>query len=371
MSDPSDHDTVPHEDHIPLSPQAAAAVAAEPDVPAIAARVRDIVVNDDEDDDSDLGTPGSPKDPFSEDVDGSAHPQATFAHHAFYGPSGSSDHGQTIHDTRRVEIGNAKNAAAYFKSEPKESSHRASMAYQQSFMDFPSPTNKSMSTGPRGSLINMAKSNMPKISKSLPALPSFLKRSGVNSTKDVDAPFCDGCGQQPIKGVVWSCSVCVSFNLCSSCYAQGVHGMEGTPAMQMYEELNAFYKLQKRCKLLTMEFLGVLYTDVCKKHVPKFQYLGDWLAVIMDKKVNATKIPARGVEIPHLSPRVRTKFVDVLMPLVSNRTDLQVYVEWLPEPDGDLETVRIWMSDLKTRTKSPFAVAMPLVPPATSAATTA
>ncbi|RHY63950.1 hypothetical protein DYB30_001074 [Aphanomyces astaci] len=363
MSEASSHDCVSLEDHIPLSPQA----ARPNELPSTVARVKEIVVNDE---DSDLGTPGSPKDPFSDDLDDDLHSQATFAHHAFYGPTASNDSAQTVHDTRRVELGKAKNSAAYFKSEPKESNHRASMAYQQSIFDFPSPTNKSMSSGTRGSIINMAKSTMPKISKSLPTLPSFLKRSGA-AAKDSDAPFCDGCGQQPIKGVVWSCSVCVNFHLCPTCYAQGVHGMEDTPAMQMYEELNAFYKLQKRCKLLTTEFLGVLYTDVCKKHVPKFEYLGNWLASILDKKMNATKIPARGVEIPHLTPSVRTKFVDVLMPLVSNRRDLQVYVEWLPETEGDLETVRIWMSDLKTRTKSPFAVAAPPATATPSTTTTA
>ncbi|KAH9116462.1 hypothetical protein LEN26_010521 [Aphanomyces euteiches] len=330
---------------VPLSPGAS--------LPAITAKVKDIAVNDDEDDDdSDLGTPGSPKDPFSEEAEQNRNSFSMFAHHAFYGPTGPHDSTQTLHDIRRVELGSGSKGA-YFKSEPREHGHRASMAYQQSIVDFPSPTNKSVG-GTRASIMHMAKSNLPTISKSLPSLPSFLKRSGG---KEADTSFCDGCGQQPIKGTVWACSVCVNFNLCPNCYSQGIHGMEGSAAMQMYQELNAYHKLQKRCKLLSSEFLGVLYTDVCKKHLPKFEYLGNWLAMIMDKKINATKIPARGVEIPHLTQAVRAKFIAVLMPLVSERRDLQIYVEWLPEKEPGLETVRIWMSDLKARTKSPFASA--------------
>ncbi|KAF0695845.1 Aste57867_13365 [Aphanomyces stellatus] len=349
MSDVSPRNILPTESaDIPSSPGSS-------NIPAITAKVHDIVVNDEpeEDDDSDLGTPGSPKDPFGDDEETQRNSFTMFAHHQFYGPAGPTDSTQTLHDTRRVELGNGKSKAAYFKSEPLEHNNRASMAYQQSIVDFPSPTNKSVGGAPsRSSIMHMAKSNMPKISKSLPSLPNFLRRSAA---KEVDTTFCDGCGAQPIKGTVWGCSVCVNFHLCTTCYAQGIHGMEGSSAMQMYQELNAYSKLQKRCKLLSTEFLGVLYTDVCKKHVPKFEYLGNWLATIMDKKQNATKIPARGVEIPHLTQSVRIKFVDVLMPLVSNRRDLQVYVEWLPEKEEGLETVRIWMSDLKTRTKSPFA----------------
>lgn len=74
------------------------------------------------------------------------------------------------------------------------------------------------------------------------------------------------------------------------------------------------------------------------------------------------------------------------MPLVSNRTDIEVNIEWLPDdidqinaaarasvdrmsagaygssdedgteaPRENLEKLRIWISDKKTRTTSPFA----------------
>ncbi|GMF10127.1 unnamed protein product [Phytophthora lilii] len=197
--------------------------------------------------------------------------------------------------------------------------------------------------------------------------------------------FCDGCGMDPIVGALWTCSVCSNYNLCTECYDLGTHGMENTEQMQALSEAIVQYKLQKKCKQFTPEFLLSLRRDICKGRPDKFEYLGEWIANIV-VGTSAAKITVRGIEIPSLPPSARQRFVSYLMPLVSNRTDIEVNIEWLPDDadhinaagrasvdrmsagaygssdedgaDGvpdNLEKLRIWISDKKTRTTSPFA----------------
>ncbi|KAG3109574.1 hypothetical protein PI124_g149 [Phytophthora idaei] len=197
--------------------------------------------------------------------------------------------------------------------------------------------------------------------------------------------FCDGCGMDPIVGALWTCSVCSNYNLCSECYDLGTHGMENTEQMQALSEAIVQYKLQKKCKQFTPEFLLSLRRDICKGRPDKFEYLGEWIANIV-VGTSAAKITVRGIEIPSLPPAARQRFVSYLMPLVSNRTDIEVNIEWLPDeadqinaagrpsvdrmsagafgsgdeeehdgPTENLEKLRIWISDKKTRTTSPFA----------------
>ncbi|ETL45986.1 hypothetical protein L916_04050 [Phytophthora nicotianae] len=197
--------------------------------------------------------------------------------------------------------------------------------------------------------------------------------------------FCDGCGMDPIVGALWTCSVCSNYNLCSECYDLGTHGMENTEQMQALSEAIVQYKLQKKCKQFTPEFLLSLRRDICKGRPDKFEYLGEWIANIVVGTA-AAKITVRGIEIPSLPPAARQRFVSYLMPLVSNRTDIEVNIEWLPDevdqinaagrasvdrmsagaygsgdeegydgPTENLEKLRIWISDKKTRTTSPFA----------------
>ncbi|KAG7393842.1 hypothetical protein PHYPSEUDO_000019 [Phytophthora pseudosyringae] len=197
--------------------------------------------------------------------------------------------------------------------------------------------------------------------------------------------FCDGCGMDPIVGALWTCSVCSNYNLCSECYDVGTHGMENTEQMQALSEAIVQFKLQKKCKYFTPEFLLSLRRDICKGRPDKFEYLGEWIANIV-VGTSAAKITVRGIEIPSLPPVARQRFVSYLMPLVSNRTDIEVNIEWLPDdadhinaagrasvdrmsagaygsgdeegnddPPENLEKLRIWISDKKTRTTSPFA----------------
>lgn len=180
--------------------------------------------------------------------------------------------------------------------------------------------------------------------------------------------MCDGCGIDPVTGALWTCSVCPNHNLCTDCYHGGMHGMENTDAMQALNEALVQYKLEKQCKRFTPEFLLSLRRDICKGRPDKFQYMGGWIAGIVNG-VSPSKITVRGIEIPHLPPTSRQRFVGKLMPLVSNRTDIEVNIEWLPDDSGrpsdeeefddasheNLEKLRIWISDKKTRTTSPFA----------------
>uniref|UniRef100_K3WGP2 PDZ domain-containing protein n=1 Tax=Globisporangium ultimum (strain ATCC 200006 / CBS 805.95 / DAOM BR144) TaxID=431595 RepID=K3WGP2_GLOUD len=184
--------------------------------------------------------------------------------------------------------------------------------------------------------------------------------------------FCDGCGMDPITGALWTCSVCPNYNLCSDCYNFGTHGLENTESMQALNEAIVQDKLQRKCKRFTQEFLMSLRRDICKGRPDKFEYMGSWIADIVIGTA-ASKITVRGIEIPSLTPMSRQRFVSNLMPLVSNRTDIEINIEWLPDdserasvdiedihalgaPDHEeLEKLRIWISDKKTRTTSPFA----------------
>ncbi|KAF1334791.1 hypothetical protein FI667_g1642, partial [Globisporangium splendens] len=142
--------------------------------------------------------------------------------------------------------------------------------------------------------------------------------------------------------------------------------------MQALNEAIVQDKLQRKCKRFTQEFLMSLRRDICKGRPDKFEYMGSWIADIVIGTA-ASKITVRGIEIPSLTPMSRQRFVSNLMPLVSNRTDIEINIEWLPDdserasvdiedihalgaPDHEeLEKLRIWISDKKTRTTSPFA----------------
>ncbi|GLE09808.1 hypothetical protein PINS_up021664 [Pythium insidiosum] len=221
----------------------------------------------------------------------------------------------------------------------------------------PKPTGRSL---PFGGKLSSA------LSYGSSLLPGKLKRKKSVVHKNTS---CEGCGVSPIAGPLWTCSVCSNYNLCSECYDAGTHGMENTDAMQALNEAIVQEKLVKKCKRLTAEFLLSLRRDICKGRPDKFEYMGNWIADIVSGTA-ASKITVRGIEVPHLPPAARQRFVSNLMPLVSNRTDIEVNIEWLPddsdrssveigdsselEAGEDLEKLRIWISDKKSRTANPF-----------------
>lgn len=204
-------------------------------------------------------------------------------------------------------------------------------------------------------------------------MASKLKRKKAVVHADT---YCAGCSMEPIVGKLWTCNECPNTNLCNSCYDNGVHGFDTSEDAQMLEEAVVRYKLQKKCKRFTTEFLHSLQHDVCKGRPDKLEYMGGWIADIVTGTATS-KITVRGIEIPSLSPASRQRFVGNLMPLVSNRTDIEVNIEWLPDDSerasmdadlyrmsvavshvdpepAELEKLRIWISDKKARTASPF-----------------
>lgn len=202
--------------------------------------------------------------------------------------------------------------------------------------------------------------------KAMPDLRSrLLTLAQSKSSKDLGVAhhdsFCDGCAVTPVVGNLWSCSACADFTLCQQCYSRGIHGHEGTEACDRLNVILASEKLKKRCSKFTPELLECLCHDICKTRLDKYEYLGNWLAEIVGGS-QAAKIVVRGIEIPQLSQENRANFVGLLMPLATNRTDIEVHIEWLEdttlvdeESEEMLEKLRIWISDKKNRTKSPFA----------------
>ena len=177
---------------------------------------------------------------------------------------------------------------------------------------------------------------------------------GFRAGKVNEDSFCDGCGVSPIVGHLWSCSTCIEFSLCTTCYERGVHGMENTEDMQALNEATIQSKLKKRCKRFNNAFFLTLRRDICKDRLDKFEYMGSWLADIMGG-TPASRITVRGIEIPQLTPDSRQHFVGMLMPLTSDRQDIEIHIEWLnDEKNEGMEVLRIWISDKKSRTKSPF-----------------
>nr|CCA18600.1 conserved hypothetical protein [Albugo laibachii Nc14]CCA20557.1 conserved hypothetical protein [Albugo laibachii Nc14] len=181
--------------------------------------------------------------------------------------------------------------------------------------------------------------------------------------------MCGGCGVETIKGNLWTCSVCENTYLCEECYRSGMHGFEDSVEFEKLKYAVVVYKLRKKCKMFTLEFLDSLYEDICKERPEKMEYMGDWLADIIGG-TSPSKIKVRGLETAAIHARARQRFVSLLMPLVSNRTDIEVNIEWIPDentietrreaPSGRrsysaFEKVRIWISDKKLRTESPFA----------------
>ncbi|KAG4233454.1 hypothetical protein PC116_g18344 [Phytophthora cactorum] len=149
--------------------------------------------------------------------------------------------------------------------------------------------------------------------------------------------FCDGCGMDPIVGNMYSCSKCVNYHLCESCYQLGIHGFEDSKLLLDVREDFALRKVMEASK-------------------------NKWItAVVLGQPINTLEV--RGIEIPHLDTETRGTLVQLLTPVLADRTDLEVCMEWFC-PDGDnmdlpgvqrrMETIRIWVATDKDQ-KSPFA----------------
>ncbi|KAH7474691.1 hypothetical protein PRIC1_013181 [Phytophthora ramorum] len=175
--------------------------------------------------------------------------------------------------------------------------------------------------------------------------------------------FCDGCGMDPIVGNMYSCSKCVNYHLCEGCYQLGIHGFEESKLLLDVREDFALRKVMDVCKnKVPEEVFTVLLKTVCRGQVDKFNFLAKWItAVVLGQPVNSLEV--RGIEIPHLDSETRATLVQLLTPVLADRTDLEVCMEWFC-PDADkmdlpgvqrrMETIRIWVATDKDQ-KSPFA----------------
>ncbi|OWZ17259.1 hypothetical protein PHMEG_0008817 [Phytophthora megakarya] len=175
--------------------------------------------------------------------------------------------------------------------------------------------------------------------------------------------FCDGCGMDPIVGNMYSCSKCVNYHLCESCYQLGIHGFEDSKLLLDVREDFALRKVMEDSKnKVPEEVFTVLLKTVCRGQVDKFNFLAKWITAVVVGQPIAT-LEVRGIEIPHLDTDTRGTLVQLLTPVLADRTDLEVCMEWFC-PDADkmdlpgvqrrMETIRIWVATDKDQ-KSPFA----------------
>lgn len=187
-----------------------------------------------------------------------------------------------------------------------------------------------------------------------------LKPSSTHVNED---SFCDGCGMDPIIGNMYTCSTCDNYSLCESCYQAGIHGYEDSELLKNVREDFALRLIVERCKHKVPEkVFEVLMKKVCKGQVDKFNFLAKWISgLVLGKPLH--ELSVRGIEIPHLDFNSRTTLVELLTPVLAERTDVEVCMEWFsPDASNDLapaalrklETLRIWVATDK-HSKSPFA----------------
>ncbi|KUF96462.1 hypothetical protein AM588_10006048 [Phytophthora nicotianae] len=166
--------------------------------------------------------------------------------------------------------------------------------------------------------------------------------------------FCDGCGMDPIVGNMYSCSKCVNYHLCEGCYQLGIHGFEDSKLLLDVREDFALRKVMEVSKnKVPEEVFTVLLKTVCRGQIDKFNFLAKWItAVVLGQPINTLEV--RGIEIPHLDAETRGTLVQLLTPVLADRTDLEVCMEWFC-PDADnmdlpgvqrrMETIRIWTTE--------------------------
>lgn len=140
--------------------------------------------------------------------------------------------------------------------------------------------------------------------------------------------FCDGCGMDPIVGNMYSCSRCPNFSLCEGCYQTGIHGYEDSRLLRDVREDFALRRITDKCKRkVPEEVFHVLLKTVCRGQVDKFNFLATWIcAVVLNSPIN--ELAVRGIEVPNLENETRATLVKLLTPVLAERTDLEVCMEW-------------------------------------------
>ncbi|CCI46857.1 unnamed protein product [Albugo candida] len=174
--------------------------------------------------------------------------------------------------------------------------------------------------------------------------------------------FCEGCGMDPIVGNMFTCSKCENYSLCETCYETGVHGYEDSELIRSVREDFALRSIMETCRNRVPETVfQVLMKKVCKGQVDKFNFMSTWIAqVVLGAPLK--QLSVRGIEIPHLDSEARSILVGELTPVLAERNDMEICMEWF-NPNADdksatsaekkLQTLRIWISTDKYK-KSPF-----------------
>ncbi|KAF0696917.1 Aste57867_12363 [Aphanomyces stellatus] len=167
--------------------------------------------------------------------------------------------------------------------------------------------------------------------------------------------FCDGCGMDPIVGDMFTCSTCANYSLCHTCYKNGIHGFEDSKLLKKVKEDYTVETMFENCKQrVPEEVFTELLHNVCHGQVDKFKFLAKWICGVVNGHT-LSELAVRGIEIPHLRPSTRARFVQLLTPPLTERQDMEVSMEWfVPPTEPDSETLRIWVCTDK-ETKSPFA----------------
>jgi hypothetical protein len=102
---------------------------------------------------------------------------------------------------------------------------------------------------------------------------------GVKCSSSFDAfvnpdSFCDGCGMDPIIGVMYTCSKCDNYCLCQKCYRKGIHGFENSTLLKTLREDYAVANVAELCKnRVPEEVFILLMKHVCRGQIDKFKFL--------------------------------------------------------------------------------------------------
>lgn len=232
--------------------------------------------------------------------------------HLFFGPQQTVFEGErqrVIHGERKIQ----KNSKRFWLMSEPLSMERDSTT---SLIGF--PTEPQARAGGLGSKVSAATRFLGQKVAQMKFPPSHVNEDS----------FCDGCGMDPIVGNMYSCSKCVNYSLCESCYQLGIHGFEDSKLLLEVREDFALRKVMDVSKnKVPEEVFTVLLKTVCRGQVDKFNFLAKWItAVVLGQPINTLEV--RGIEIPHLDAETRGTLVQLLTPVLADRTDLEVCMEW-------------------------------------------
>nr|CCA15093.1 conserved hypothetical protein [Albugo laibachii Nc14] len=269
--------------------------------------------------------------------------------HYFFGPQlhifDGKDRVRVMHSERRIQ----KNAKRVWMVSEPISMERSSTTTLE---DFPEASARSTFIGGTVNTIAAASRFLGKKVAQMKTTSAYLNEDS----------FCDGCGMDPILGNMYTCSRCENYHLCESCYQLGVHGYEESVLLRSLREDYAMKNAMEMSRNRVPEkVFEVLMKQVCKGQVEKFNFMSAWISKVVTGQP-VVDLSARGIEIPNLDYGARCILVEKLTPVLAERNDLEVCMEWFrAETDTagsssgtkNPETLRIWVSTDKN-SKSPF-----------------